>query len=289
MIDRRSLLGGLAIGLGRFSGARAQAKATATFGSFSGSVKSEWEKDGRHMKLLAPFSYTDGKGTAWSVPKFATVDGASIPSPLWSVIGGPFEGKYRDASVVHDWFCDVRTRPWERVHRMFYEGMRASGVPDSQARLLYFGVYVGGPRWDSQAIANNQLAVGKEVAQLSADMTGGPPAFVACDRSSNYCRTVFRPEAVHKGGIEVADDGFPDKSWQWTLASPEQAGFVSYAPKVSVKLQPEDIAPPVSDPAQIKTTAERLARSGLSLDDAVYRFNAQTDLEARMRTRRVTK
>src|ERR1041385_4295059 len=49
------------------------------------------------------------------------IDGASIPQPLWSFMGGPYEGKYLAASVVHDYYCSTRLEPWRDVHRMFYE------------------------------------------------------------------------------------------------------------------------------------------------------------------------
>lgn len=95
---------------------------------FEGDISATWGIDGRHMQLVAPIAFIDSKGVRWDVPKGATVDGASIPRFFWSVIGGPFGGKYRDASVIHDWYCDVRTRPWREVDRMFYEAMIARGV-----------------------------------------------------------------------------------------------------------------------------------------------------------------
>lgn len=77
--------------------------ATASdYGSFVGRVLAEWLDDGRLMRLEEPFEYVGPDRRRWPVPKGTIVDGASIPRPLWSVIGGPFEAKYRNASVVHD-------------------------------------------------------------------------------------------------------------------------------------------------------------------------------------------
>ena len=104
--------------------------------------------DGRQMELLTDFGFEDGMQRKWAVPKGWIVDGASIPQPLWSFVGGPFSGKYRDASVVHDYFCDVRRRPWDEVHRVFYDAMLASGVDAIKAKLMYLAVYRFGPRWD---------------------------------------------------------------------------------------------------------------------------------------------
>lgn len=127
------------------------------FGSFSGLPTVTLLDDGRRVKLAAPFGFVDSKSVEWNVPIDAIVDGASIPRALWTLMGGPFEGKYRHASIVHDWYCDLRTRSWQAVHQVFYEGMRASGVSRPQALLLYGGVYWGGPRWSTTVVENTNL------------------------------------------------------------------------------------------------------------------------------------
>lgn len=117
------------------------------FGTFVGTVQSEWLEDGRSMRLLAPFAYIDPTGLEWHAHAGWIVDGASIPQFAWSLIGGPFEGKYRNASVIHDVACDQQARPWEAVHEAFYWAMRASGVDAVEAKILYAVVYHFGPRW----------------------------------------------------------------------------------------------------------------------------------------------
>src|SRR5262249_13191170 len=57
------------------------------------------------------------------------------------------EGKYRDASVIHDVACQLRQRPWELVHLTFYNAMRAAEVDWTLARIMYAAVYHLGPRW----------------------------------------------------------------------------------------------------------------------------------------------
>lgn len=102
------------------------------FGRFEGRVVTSWDESGRTMTLLEEFGY---------------VDGASIPRAFWSVIGGPFEGRYRNASVVHDVYCDSQERPWREVHRMFYEACRCGGASAVKSKLMYYAVYHFGPRW----------------------------------------------------------------------------------------------------------------------------------------------
>lgn len=128
----------------------------------------EWLDDGRHMRLKRPFGFVEEGGREWPVPTETVVDGASIPKVLWSLIGGPFEGPYRNASVVHDYYCDVQSRPWQETHRMFFEGMRCSGVGTARAKTMYYGVYRFGPRWTlgPAAVAEgfNMSGSGKPVA-----------------------------------------------------------------------------------------------------------------------------
>lgn len=113
------------------------------------------------MTLVQPFAFVTSTCTRWTVPAGATVDGASIPSLLWSMVGGPLEGLYRDASVVHDWYCSIRIEPSDDVHRVFYDAMIASGVDKDKALSFYWAVRKFGPSWDNLTIRNNRLAEGK--------------------------------------------------------------------------------------------------------------------------------
>jgi len=125
---------------------------TTEFGRFDGSVQTEWLGDGRRMRLLADFRFYQPDSTEWLAPKDSIVDGASIPRVFWTFIGGPYEGKYRNASVVHDVACVVRTRPWKTVHRMFYLASRAGGVSALNAKVMYGAVYHFGPRWPAPTL-----------------------------------------------------------------------------------------------------------------------------------------
>ncbi|WP_340066461.1 DUF1353 domain-containing protein [Ascidiimonas aurantiaca] len=118
-----------------------------SFGTFSGEVEAQWLPDGRRMQILRDFSFTDPHGIQWVTPAGWIVDGASIPQELWGIIGGPFSGKYRKASVIHDYACDRRNRPWTDVHWVFHEAMLASGVDLLKAQTMFAGVWARGPRW----------------------------------------------------------------------------------------------------------------------------------------------
>jgi hypothetical protein len=117
------------------------------FGHFEGRVTATWHDDGRDMTLTAPFAYIDRAGVRWDAPVGSVVNGASIPRAFWSLIGGPFSGEFRNASVVHDVACVDRTRPWKQVHQMFYEACRCGGVGAVKAKTMYYAVFHYGPRW----------------------------------------------------------------------------------------------------------------------------------------------
>lgn len=118
------------------------------WGRFEGQVVASWDADGRLMTLREDFAYVDPTGKRWLAPAGTVVDGASIPRLFWTVIGSPFSGRYRNASVVHDIECDEMREPWQDVHRMFYEACRAGGVEEAQAKVMYYAVYHFGPRWE---------------------------------------------------------------------------------------------------------------------------------------------
>jgi hypothetical protein len=121
--------------------------AQSNWGHYVGQVKLQLDPNGRDATLLENFVYIDPEGRTWGAPAGWKVDGASIPQAFWTFIGGPWEGKYRDASVIHDVACDQRNQPWKEVHRTFYEAMRCSGVEDWRAKVMYYAVYHFGPRW----------------------------------------------------------------------------------------------------------------------------------------------
>jgi len=94
----------------------------------------------QQMKTVEDFGFQDADGTHWPVPPGTSVDGTSIPKAVWSLLGRPWEGKYREASVLHDYHCTARSADWQTVHRMFYRAMLVSGVSERRAKLVYAGV-----------------------------------------------------------------------------------------------------------------------------------------------------
>lgn len=100
-------------------------------------------------KLKNNFAYEDPTGTGWEASAGLQTDGASIPAWAQPIIGGPFDTSYIKAAVLHDHYCDRTVRDWRLTHRMFYDALIELGVPKAKAKVMYYAVYIGGPKWKS--------------------------------------------------------------------------------------------------------------------------------------------
>src|SRR5262245_3523999 len=119
-------------------------------GEFSGEPETTWlTEEGtpdRRMRVLTDFSFTDPKSKVWPAPMGSLVDGASIPRALWTLVGSPYTGDYRRASIVHDVACDdagTDKKKRRAADRMFFHACRAGGCSIWQSIILYLGVRVG--------------------------------------------------------------------------------------------------------------------------------------------------
>ena len=126
------------------------------------------------VQLLKSFSYKDSNGVVWDVPEGFLSDGASIPDQLWVVVGGPYSGPYRDAAVIHDYFCYMKNRKWEDVHNVFLEAALNRGTPAWKAQYMYAGILFKGPRWPPPQSAG--ALRGFAYAQVTPAPAPTPPA-----------------------------------------------------------------------------------------------------------------
>lgn len=101
--------------------------------------------DGRSRRLLEPFRYRSALlDRVIEVPAGFVYDGASIPRPLWWLIGSPFTGRYRRAALVHDYLYAVHGCSREEADRVFLEAMDEDRVPKWRRWAMYRGVRLGG-------------------------------------------------------------------------------------------------------------------------------------------------
>ena len=115
---------------------------------FSGEPETIWDGS-RNMTLKKELTYIDPDGKKWVAPVDSFVNGATIPRPLWTAIGSPYAGKYRRASVIHDYHVgegynpDVTPEQRKAADKMFYHACRFDGCSRRFAALLYIGVRFG--------------------------------------------------------------------------------------------------------------------------------------------------
>jgi Protein of unknown function (DUF1353) len=184
--------------------AQSRSQAEDAFGAFQGDLIVKLKDDGRTVELVEPFAFKDEAGKTWSVPAGALVDGASIPQAFWSVIGGPFEGKYREASVIHDYYCDRHADTWQNVHLVFYNGMRANGVGALTAKIMYAAVYNFGPRWievnaaSGAAIAGQPLLREEVKEAIVKNITENDPSIEEIQRISDQLSQIKDVDELEK-------------------------------------------------------------------------------------------
>jgi hypothetical protein len=119
-------------------------------GRFIGKSEAEWinsEDGNRQMKLLNDFGYVDAKGKTWQVASGSLIDESSIPKTLWNKVGSPLTEDYRDAAIIHNYYCKSWKENWHSTHEMFYEACLTAGLPQPKAKLLFAAVYANVPRW----------------------------------------------------------------------------------------------------------------------------------------------
>ena len=149
------------------------------WGYYTGAPETRWNPDGRTMTLLRELRYIDPQGTVWIAPAGSVVDGASIPRSLWPFMGGPFVGRYRNASVLHDVSYDEKNRPPQDCDRMFYNAMRCSGVGPVEAKTMYYALLRFGWHWDFSIKRAKPVKIGRK---LVARAEAAAPASVATEQ-----------------------------------------------------------------------------------------------------------
>lgn len=216
--------------------------AAGEWGSFTGKVVAQFLDDGREMKLVENFAYRDPWGYLWNAPAGSIINGASIPKIAWPLVGGPFEGKYRDASVIHDVACDRRSESWERTHEAFYTAMLASGVGGIKAKTMYAAVYFFGPRWQHSY-------------QLSAVPSAEAASRIAAAKAGNIGRN--RVDAQARNYRLLSDEGGP-------LASIPGFGEAREVVDIELTLVP---LPPTLSEADFARLKEEIESKDLSLQE----------------------
>lgn len=156
------------------AGVREQPVVTSNWGHFEGEVACRRDDGGAGITLLEPLTYVDPRCLRWRVEGGTRIEAVGLPHGFWPVIGGPFEGLFLNASVIHSAACAGRARPWRAIHRMFYEACRCSGVDALKAKAMYYAVFHFGPRWHVEERSSLESGV-RDVEVIVRDLTPSPP------------------------------------------------------------------------------------------------------------------
>jgi hypothetical protein len=110
-------------------------------------------------------------------------------------MGGPFDGKYRNASVLHDVAYDQKARPWKQCDRMFYNAMRCSGVSGTEAKTMYYALYRHGRHWKHARFLPASAIAADEVVPRAIAVTEEEDVAAARDWIENAKPSLAQIEA----------------------------------------------------------------------------------------------
>lgn len=82
--------------------------------------------------------------TTVRVPKFFQYDGASVPAPMWQVIGTPFNPRFMIPSVFHDWLYHTHLVKKKEADDLFGRLLIDNGVSKTRAWLMATAVEAAG-------------------------------------------------------------------------------------------------------------------------------------------------
>ena len=94
-------------------------------------------------EVTEPLVYDNGLFIIQVNPKF-DFDGASIPKPLWSVIGSPMTGGYQRAGCLHDALYASEYFDRQTCDGIFLEAMASDGVSYVKRYAMYWAVRSAG-------------------------------------------------------------------------------------------------------------------------------------------------
>lgn len=119
-------------------------------------------KSRRTMTVLDDWSVSLGD-VLLTVPAGFAFDGASIPPPLWPVIGAPFDPQFISAALAHDYAYTVKPVDRKAADVAFRNLLLRDDVGEWRAGLMYRAVRLAGAAsWDDSEEDRAYLAYLKE-------------------------------------------------------------------------------------------------------------------------------
>jgi len=119
-------------------------------GGFEGRVVVEWLDDAfvPSVRTLEDYGFRQAKGKFWQVARGQVFDGRGMPPLFYDLVGQPYGGNFRKASIVYESATQRMTEKWDEAQRMFFEAAVAEGVAVPEAKVMYLLLALQGSRWE---------------------------------------------------------------------------------------------------------------------------------------------
>jgi hypothetical protein len=99
------------------------------------------------VELIHPISYIDDWDMTWIAPSKLLSDGKTVPPMFWWLVGSPLAPDTLPAALIHDHYCQAKSRPYQMVHRVFGDMLLDLDIPPIRRKLMSWSVRHFGPRW----------------------------------------------------------------------------------------------------------------------------------------------
>ena len=106
-------------------------------------LKCDWVQGENRIVLTDILRFFDGDNIH-RIPVEFYSDGASIPRPLWPVIGHPFDEDIRRPAVLHDFKYYSGQDPRREADRLLRVAMHSEGAKWYKSWTVWSGVRLGG-------------------------------------------------------------------------------------------------------------------------------------------------
>jgi len=107
-------------------------------------MKIELHDDNTATLLQNYMRYSSTIGDTIFIEEGFEFDGASIPKAFWSLIGSPFNGKYKYSALIHDALYASEIVERHIADKVFLDLMEKDGVAWWKRTAMYNAVRVGG-------------------------------------------------------------------------------------------------------------------------------------------------
>lgn len=115
------------------------------------------------------YSFKVGDLEIW-IPAGFSWNGASIPPPLWSVMGGRYEPETAQASLDHDWLYLFHGVSRAQADQHFLSRCLEMGEPQFKAKAMYYALRMfGGTHWPTSEEDARQIAEIRKMISIRPD------------------------------------------------------------------------------------------------------------------------